>query len=694
MHVTRSFSLGFLSVLLCAVTARAQATTPPPPPPQQPAKVVERVEVVATRLPETPHEVPASVEVFTGDELRAMGARSLKEAMSLAAGIEIAPGGDVGPAGSVPEFWGLREFDAFLLVVDGVPWGGTFNPALASLSLRDVERVEVLRGAAPVTFGATSFVGAIHVVHSAAAESTDYVGVQGGRFGTGGGSLDMAFFPTSAWKSRLSADFDRQGFADSHTSFQRSHVLWRTAKTGDDRKTWFNVDLNMLRQDPASPHVREGAVLSANTPLDANYNPAGAFLNEDRVAAAFGVERPVTNTSTWSTMASFTHAGQSMFRGFLTDVSNTPDNATGTRENIDINDLYVDSHVAYPAWPHVRFVAGGDFLFGNGEGRGTTFTYTAPLVSTAQPAVTEPAPSGADAEDRRAFYGLYTLMEWAAADRVDVSGGIRLNVTHERRGETSSDTHTRPSGSVGIIVKAWEQGVDHVRLFTNYRNTFKPAAFDFNLAENEGLLQPETAWSYEGGVKARAAGGRVDVEASAFHMDFDNLVTSATVAGMPVLQNTGKTRFKGFETASAVNLPRHVTGRVTYSFHDGRFVDFVKEFDPGVPTQLAGKRIEMSARHLFSAGLIVAPEQGVVGSLIVKYTGERQLNMRNTAPAAGFATIDAGFGYRHDRFELRVDGRNLTDRRDAVSESELGDAQYYRMPARTFLVSLGLRFRN
>jgi iron complex outermembrane receptor protein len=460
-----------------------------------------------------------------------------------------------------------------------------------------------------------------------------------------------------------------------------------------DRKTWFTVDVNLLRQDPASPHVREGATLSTNTPLDANYNPAGAYLNEDRFSALVGRERPVMKSAAWATTASFTHSSQRIFRGFLTDVSNTPNNATGTRENIDINDLYFDTHVAYPARKHVRFVGGGDFLFGNGEGRGTTFTYTAPLISAALPAVTEPAPTGADAGDRRAFYGIYTLMEWTPDARVNLSAGVRLNATYERKGETGGSTRTRPSGSVGLMIKAWEQGDNHVRLFTNYRDTFKPAAFDFSLAENEGLLKPETAQSYEGGVKARAAGGRLDLEASGFHMDFNNLVTSATVAGLPVLQNTGKTRFKGFETATAVNLPRHVTGRVTYSFHDARFVDFVKEFDPGVPTQLAGKRIEMSARHLFSAGLIVAPERGVVASLVVKYTGERKLNQRNTAPAAAFTTVDLGVGYRHDRVEIRADGRNLTNRRDAVSESELGDAQYYLMPARSFLVSLGFRFK-
>src|SRR6266566_4191439 len=140
--------------LLLVGTAEGSAQNEPQQPPQR----IPPVEVIATKVPEKPHNVAASIEVFSGDELRARGVTSLKDAMALATGIAIAPGGDAGPASAVPEFWGLREFDAFLLVVDGVPWGGAFNPAITSLSLTDVERIEVLRGPAPVTYGATSFV--------------------------------------------------------------------------------------------------------------------------------------------------------------------------------------------------------------------------------------------------------------------------------------------------------------------------------------------------------------------------------------------------------------------------------------------------------------------------------------------------------------------------------------------------------
>src|SRR5207249_11943910 len=101
------------------------------------------------------------------------------------------------------------------------------------------------------------------------------------------------------------------------------------------------------------------------------------------------------------------------------------------------------------------------------------------------------------------------------------------------------------------------------------------------------------------------------------------------------------------------------------------------------PTQLAGNRFEMSARHLVSAGLSLSPGTGVIASASLNYTGNRYLNKRNTALAPGFATVDFGLGYRLRRCEFRLDARNLGNRRDAVSESEFGDAQYYRMPART-----------
>lgn len=670
--------------ILLAASARAQE-------PEQPPVQIPTVEIVATRIPEAPHNVPASIEVISGTDLRARGARSLSDALSLATGVAIAPGGDAGPASAVPEFWGLREFDAFLLVVDGVPWGGALNPAISTLSLRDVERIEILRGPAPVTYGATSFVGVIHVVHSAAANRSTYADIHGGSYGTGGGGVDFGVPTLGSWTSRLSADFDRIGFRDDHTSITRGHGLLRTSRPFASGQLWVTSDLNILRQDPASPHPRVGTELTSAVPVDANHNPAGAYINDNKIAVAAGLDRSLFSSATWGTAASFAFTANDQFRGFLTDASNTPGNASGYKETIDIHDFYADTHIIWPASSQLRLMAGGDALIAGGEARGATFTYTAPLSGAQQASVTEPSNLNLDAGNDRRFLGAYTSAEWRPLTRFSLSGGLRFNSTAESRGEGAKVTHNRVSGSAGALVGLYERDVDHVRLFVNYRNTFKPAAFDFSLAENEGVLDPETSQSYEAGLKVRALAGRLDFEASAFRMNFENLVTATIVNNLPALINSGKTRFKGVELETELRMPFSTLARATYSFHDGRFVDFVQDFG-GVPTQLGGNRIEMSARHLASAGFTYAPENGLTAYTTANYTGDRYLDKRNNSLARPFTTFDAGLGFRENRFELRLDGRNLTNRRDPVSESEFGDAEYYRMPARTIQTGVAVRY--
>ena len=114
-------------VLACAV-ALAFATSAGA---QETTTLLEPVEVTTAKIPVPLGEVAATMTIVTGEELRARNAIDLRTALSLVAGVDIAPGGDAGPASSVPALWGLREFDAFLLVVDGIPWGGAFTPALA-----------------------------------------------------------------------------------------------------------------------------------------------------------------------------------------------------------------------------------------------------------------------------------------------------------------------------------------------------------------------------------------------------------------------------------------------------------------------------------------------------------------------------------------------------------------------------------
>ena len=694
---------------LIVVLAGGQYTAPvrvEKAPGQEPLRVrvspliAEFTTVTASRIPEKVEEAPASVTVVTGDELERRGARDLRSALALVAGVDVAPGGDGGPAGSVPELWGLKEFDAFLLVVDGVPWGGAFNPSLETLSLIDVDRIEVLRGPAPVTYGATSFVGVIQVVHREPGEGEKSAQVAGGSYDSYSAQWLSSLPRWAQFQSSLSVDVGRRNFRDDRSGFERAHLRWRNRRALGSGLFRFDLDATWLRQDPASPVPRVGTTLSPDVPLDSNQNPKGAFLDQARFALNAGYERSAL-TGKWQTTLSATRAEQRVLRGFLVDVSTVDPNAHGFRETIPSTDVYFDTHMALSPSSRVELVAGVDNLYGEGNARGGDFDYFVNLDGRGAPSGSDlPSQAAIRITDRRDFAGLYGQVRWEPAERWHLEMGVRLNHTAEHRRTKTVDFASgttvsgqdrrnlwRGSGFAGVSWTAWKRDLDSLNAYVDYRNTYKPAAVDFGLDSESEILAPETAESYEAGLKSRLLEGKLAIDLSAFRMDFQNLVVSQSVGGTPTLVNAGTTRFSGLELEAAWRLHPNLTWRLGTSLHDARFRDFVTEF-AGVPAQLAGNRVEMSARNMASTGLVHSRDRGWQGHLEVSWVGSRFLNKRNTARAPAYATWGGGVGYRRDKLEIRLDGWNLNDQRPPVAESELGDAQYYLLPARRIEMTL------
>jgi len=228
-------------------------------------------------------------------------------------------------------------------------------------------------------------------------------------------------------------------------------------------------------------------------------------------------------------------------------------------------------------------------------------------------------------------------------------------------------------------------------MFADYRNTYKPAAIDFGPEAEAEILRPETADSYEAGFKGQWLNGRANVEFSLFDMRFDNLVVTQSIDGRPGLTNAGEEHFKGAEIEVQYQLAGDLRLAASYAWHKARFGDYVQLFGD-TPTQLKGNYLEMSPRHLGGMGIIYQPPRGTYGSLVWNHVGSRYLNKRNTASAEAYDTLDASLGLRLDHWVFCLSGRNLTDERPPVSESELGESQYYRLPARSYEFSVSRLF--
>jgi len=682
--------------------------------------IPESVEITATREPELIEKVPASITVVSGEELRLRGAHDLRTALSLVSGVEGTPGGDSGPAGTVPALWGLREADAFLLVVDGVPWGGAFNPATPSIDLTDVERIEVLRGAAPTTYGATSFVGVIQVIHYAAGATPGFAGISAVSYGGYGVSAGGDLPEFGQYKQSLSANVEKRGYAEDRTSYERYHALYRGRSDLGFASLHVDADLSIMPQDPAGNLLlRDGSTLHSEFSEDVNFNPAGAKLDQQRYALNLGLDGK-SDALDWAVTLSATRTLNDILRGFLRGnaFTNPPDagvgdglQADGYSQSTAITDLYFDAHVGALLSPELHLLYGVDYMYGYGAENAVNFGYCVDANGH------EYGCEGAHhpdelvySDDQRGFAGAYAQIDWQLSPIFDVLAGIRLNHTRETADGVAIDntgaapvvtfdasderTTTRLSGALGISWKSWVSGSDSLTWYADYRNTFKPLAIDFGPEAEVDVLEPETGVSFEVGAKSRLLGGRLDLDASVFRMNFRNGLTfTQDASGQFGPANSGESRFQGFELEARYQMARDWQVAAHYANHDARYVTFTG----GDGIDVSGNRIEMSPRQLAGIGLLFAPREGLNGSIVLDYVGPRELDATNTLAAGGYTTVDASFTYSVDHYHFQLSGYNLTNVRSPVASSELNEsvtvtqtAGYYRMPAR--VVALEMRY--
>ena len=662
-------------------------------------QTLDAVQVTTYKEAVSVNEGAESVTVITGADLRARGATDLRSALALVSGVDIAPGGDGGPASSVPAFHGLREFDAFLLLVDGVPAGGAFAPALSTLNLTNVERIEVVKGAAPVSYGATSFVGVIHVIHYAAGEAPRAVDV--GLSSHGGARLGLSLLITTdgAWKQSVQFDAERQDTSADRTGWRRGHVFYRGA--GEIGGGDFNLDVELTKvgQNPGSPVVREGRFLTTRVPRDANHNPGDATLDETRRQLSLAYSH-ATGLGQWDTRLAYAHTDGNILRGFLRDGFATDGvtiNADGYNQTRSTDELYFDSHIASKFGDKTQLVWGADYMRGNGQQRSRNFEYAVRGDGHGAPfGRSRHVDETTRLTDRRDFLGVYADLLLAPTDRWNVEAGLRYNYVKESRTgredtnptERDSTNDSRWSGALGTSFRIWggKDDKNYGTVYASYRRTFKPAVVDFGPEAEAEILKPETATSYEIGLRGGLLDGKVNWDLSAFRTDFRNLVVTQDIGGSPGLINAGGERFDGAEFEADWQIIDNLKLTGTYAWHNARFQDYVQLFG-STPTQLRGKVLELSPGHVASLGVVYAPATGFNAYFTQSYADSRYLNKRNTAVVPAYRTVDAGIAWRADTWEVRVDATNLTDRRDAVAESELGDAQYYILPGRSTWVS-------
>jgi vitamin B12 transporter len=154
-----------MGMLICALNwdGMAGAGERPEGTEEEPVKI-EEVVISATKTPLPVSQVTSAVEVITGEELERKKIKSVIDALRLAQGVAAFSNGGPGTTASV-RMRGAQS-NHTLVILDGTimnsPTDGSFN--FANLTADNIERIEILRGAQSMLWGADAIGGVINII--------------------------------------------------------------------------------------------------------------------------------------------------------------------------------------------------------------------------------------------------------------------------------------------------------------------------------------------------------------------------------------------------------------------------------------------------------------------------------------------------------------------------------------------------
>jgi iron complex outermembrane receptor protein len=708
-HRFRAWSHPFFLGVFLLVSASAAAQTEPTP---TPLPRSEEVIVSATRGTEIETEIPGQATVIRGEDLRKENVHTLADALQDVVGLDTGIGSDNGARLPNVGLWGLKEFDALLFMVDGVPIGGPFNPSLSQIGIDDVDRIEIVKGPQGTLYGVSAFAGMIQVFTKGDSSGT-HASISGGSFSDGRVAASTNV-PLGDARLKVSGNIERSKGWQDRTDFKDDRFGLRLDTPLAGGKLWASFDWfrntqffgSPLPVDPPTGETIPGFV------VDKNYAVDGARLDHRVYALRTGFSRPLTSNVLLENTLSVTRDDQISVRTFVGEVEDNHAAAEGVALYPKETSVYEDLHVnaGFEAAGRHRLVAGAALTWGRTTADGIGFDIDVQLDPVVVPRLSDtPVGDNRSFHDRRTFVGFYLNDEWTPVKYLTITAGARYDHVSESlfaigqevgapEADVSEDSRSdgQFSGGVSALVRLLPDRKDtEVNFYVSAKSAFKPAAPNLSEAEDARILDPERTRSGEIGLKTRFLDRQLSFDVSLFHMMFENLVVSIEGPdGNPELVNAGEERFQGMETEIGYR-PKQLPGLALtagYAHHDAKYKRF-SFIDPDEGLLVAdGQRLELTPRDLWNVKIAYRRETGPGGFVAVRHQNHRPFDKINEAYMDSFFEWDAGVSYALKNVRLSLVGRNLGDSRHYVAESEIGDAQLYVAPPRRFLAELTVDF--
>jgi iron complex outermembrane recepter protein len=729
------------------------------------AEGIEEVTVTSRRIEETLQTTGASIAVFTQKNLDDLGVTTLTDLANYAPNVLVEAKGGSASMGLTLKIRGIGVSTVDYLYSDpsvAVYIDGVFQPRAQGpqFDLFDLERIEILRGPQGTLYGKNTLGGAINILtRKPDAAPGAEVGVTVGNFGalnvTGRANMaliDRTLFGNLAVFSvkhdgfynnlypaeRDPASENRQAirgalrwiasdavsvdWVSDHTYQHQASPAWfvETLTPGSLayralQDAGFSTSAYVLGAHPSPSQLRDvalddgagvGSFLPPNAGARGRSADDGDFNDESLVIAA-----DLTSDMTLRSLTGY----QNFDRFVARDLDGTPaaiadqvysDDGHSLSSELQLNAKLLGGRGnlvlgAFALQENMHEDQANDFLLGLAE-------HTPSLRSLSHRQVRAYENTSAAA---------YGHLIFSLTEALRVTGGIRYSWERKQDREIDSVLATNVVSADIRTARSWNSTTpqigaeyslgDDVFLYSTISKGYASGGFSSALTGvGIQVYNPESLWNYEAGIKTAFFGRTLVFNASAFFMDYDNIVVQsfqAAANGVPlnVYANAGRAHVRGMDAQWVWQPTKALSINAGLGLLSQRFLQFGIGAD-GLPISAGSAHFfdspSVTVNSTFQYALPLNPDYGVAtieGGWSYRSRTYFDNTYSITSSQNPFSVFNANLSYRFPREHLSATlyGDNLSNRiyllRTANLLSSLGYTLGQFGPPRTY----GLRLR-
>lgn len=630
----------------------------------------EAVVVTGTRSERERNHLPAAVTVITREAIERSGARHLVEALRTAGGLQVSDLYGDGSRSTVDlRGFGDSAHSTTLILVDGRRLNNPdiAAPDLASVALKDVERIEIIYGSGGTLYGDQAVGGVINIITRAPQAFGAFAEAQGGSDDGRGvrAGLDQRW---SAGSLRLSGEARAGDNYREHNALDYRNLLARASyDLGSGR---VELEAGSVSENLETP----GPLFAGELAQDRRQSTANFrddFSDTDTSFVRLRWRQPLAGS--WALDTDLTQrSSDGDFR--LSFASGFSSAGTQDRRMLSLAPRLIGAFGLLGR--EALVTVGADALLADYRlnsdafGRQTNDQTQRDLYAQ----VVLPLP------------GEFEATLGARLSRVENEPRDAFNFTQAHRFHD-----TQPAAEAGL---AWQPQPD-LRLFLRYDRNFRFAKIDeitnACAAPNSMAIDTQTGASYEAGAESSA--GLLRMRLSAYRQDLDDEIAFDPTAcsGFGANINLDRTRRDGYGADVALALPAGLQ-------LDAAAHHVEADIRGG---GLTGKDVPLVAHNTGTFGLSVRLPSGLRARLEAQAVDDRPLagdfdNSFDRLP--GFAVANAVLGASFGGLELGLRVNNLFDRRYVEYGATGFDATFARVesffpsPERNFRLNAGYRW--